>query len=228
MSGLCRPLCSLSGRLAPQYRFVSEDTRVGDFVQPSPADPTLPYLDEQGNLGPDETSGLFCGVGAGQTFVSLISGFRRVRALVTVGGGFGPCVKRVIPALPHSPEEPQPRTGPAGEQPQPPFRRAFFRFDRRLQVTPILPPPPISVAAPAPPGAPGIGRKEEHEVQHQESGQKHFLALSRARYRQDAQTGAWLALGAAVLMAVAGATAAAHAVQRRPEFVRARAGRDRR
>ena len=84
----------------------------------------------------------------------------------------------------------------------------------------IVPPPPIPVVAPAPPGAPGVGRKEEHEVQFEKEadpgGRHAFVAVSRKPQELDLEA-AWIGLGGVALLAFLGALAAAGVRARRVE-----------
>ncbi|HVL89582.1 MAG TPA: hypothetical protein VM841_05030, partial [Actinomycetota bacterium] len=78
----------------------------------------------------------------------------------------------------------------------------------------VFPPPPAPVVAPAPPGAPGVGRKEEHEVEFETEShddQKHSFTAVRMHQRKDQEAidRAWTMFGAALVLSLGGAAAAA-------------------
>lgn len=170
-----RPKCTtaVGGAIGPQYQFISENPRIGYFVKPSPISDMMPQLTNAGNPIADSTSGLFCSIGVGTTFVNIVSGFHRARMKVTVSPGFGPCVKQRVVA----PGEPPPRVvtlePPLAKAPVRPF---LFSSPELLQSFAIVVPPTVPILAPAPPAAGGYARKEEHE-EATETEESEFAAL---------------------------------------------------
>ncbi|HVL89932.1 MAG TPA: hypothetical protein VM841_06830 [Actinomycetota bacterium] len=210
-----RPRCRSTGPVGPAFRYESEDPSVGYFVTPSAASDRTPALDPTTGLPiPDPSSGLFCAVGGGTTYVSVISGFHRARMQVTVTSGEGPCTKKRI----FVPEVVPPEPPVFVSQPEAavPVKAFGFQFAPEQQTTVVLPPPPITVAAPAPPGAGGYAKKEEHESAPEQATDDHaFTALPRrARAERDAQQ-AWTILGGAIMLSFWSAAAAAAVYRRR-------------
>lgn len=169
-----RPKCvaAIGGPIGPQYQFISENPKIGYFVRPSPKSDKLPQLTgASGSVIPDSTSGLFCAVGVGTTYVNIVSGFHRARMQVSVASGFGPCVKDPV-------NSPAPNI--PVDVPEPPIARApvrpFLFTPTDLQSFAILVPPTVPIVAPAPPAAGGYARKEEHEEATQ-TEESEFAAL---------------------------------------------------
>jgi photosystem II stability/assembly factor-like uncharacterized protein len=199
------PRCIATGNVGPAFRYESSNPQVGYFVRPDRYNERLPELDAAGVPIPDASSGLFCAIGAGSTYVSVVSGFHRARALVTVTGGFGSCVKQPV-VEPPQPPLPEPQPPLAKPAPHIPLGH-FTATDNNAAA--IVPPPPVPVVAPAPPAAGGFARREQHEEAREDAGQK-FTALAPAtRYDPEpagqaiplAAGGAFIALAAAVVAA---------------------------
>jgi hypothetical protein len=186
--------------IKPDYRFVSDDPSIADFVVPAAGRPTEPRV-RAGRLIPDEHSGYLCTFNAGTTTINVISGTKRVRVPITVGSGNGPCASHPILA-PRRIERPRPSV----IQPEPVLktRPAFFSF-RPVVTEPIAvpPPPPIPVVAPAPPAGTAGARKEEREPSHEEAGHegRHGFTALRARDRSADAPALALALSAGALAA---------------------------
>lgn len=170
------PKCVSGGPVGPTFEYRSGDSSIGYFAYPDPVVPTRAYLDPAtGRPIPDATSGLFCALKAGTTFVSIVSGFHEARMQVTVDPGNGPC-GRVAPlaaapairpsplAVPISPLA-TPLAQPAAHPP-PLFHPVF-----EAPLPGLIAAPPIPVVAPAPPAAGGYAKKEQKEPVHEESGQ---------------------------------------------------------
>lgn len=209
------PRCTQAGAVGPAFRFESSDPSVGLFVRPDRFNERLPEHDANGNLIPDASSGLFCGIRAGETLVSVVSGFHRARMLVTVDGGFGTCVKKPVPPLP-----PRPLPEPPAPLPQPEAVIPLGHFTGATEnnAVAIVPPPPVPVVAPAPPAAGGFARKEQHEEAREDAAQK-FAALPRSAFRPapgGGGLGAWPGIGAAVLALMAAVVAGSAVRARHP------------
>jgi hypothetical protein len=170
----CRP----ANTAVPQYRFVSEDANVGQFVAEDPAHPGQPLIVD-GHPVADEHSGLFCAVNPGTTSVRVESGLVASRLPVTVGGGGGPC--RVGIAAPPPPpvlapvhlDEPAPGTivhDPVHTTPPKP------RITGGAAVGVAV--PPLPSASLATPGGGAGQREEEREAAHENAEAR---ALPRAR-----------------------------------------------
>lgn len=212
-TGGFRPRCLSTGAVGPAYRFVSEDPSVGFFVRPSAADDRLPYLDPTTEAPvPDPSSGLFCAVGAGTTFVDLLSGLHRARMKVTVESGSGPCVKDAVVAPRRTTRVVPPAPIPRSRRPD----ARLTRFTRRIDpnsIPAIFPPPPLPIVAPAPPAAPGVGRKEEQEPSHETEGHrpgenKYAFSSARSAGEDRVPEPLWL-LGGIVVVAFCAAAVAA-------------------
>lgn len=131
-----------STRIAPEYQFTSSDEDIGDFVRQDPASSNLrkPFLDGQGKVVTDPSSGLFCAFNAGTTTVTIRAGGFSYSQTVSVLGGSvqRPCGTRPLkPGRFRTPPTPTP-----GAPPPPP--------------PPPASPPPVSFTPPAPPGPPPV------------------------------------------------------------------------
>jgi hypothetical protein len=103
-------------------------------------------------------------------------------------------------------------------QTEPATKRFIFRPDVTGLNQTILAPIPAPVVAPAPPGAPGVGRKEEHEPSHEteghgEQGKHKFVAIQRDDELPVSQ--AWPLIGGVALL---GFMAAGLSFARREDF----------
>lgn len=208
------------GSIGPAYLYVSEDRDVGYFARPDPIDPTgrRPYIDparEAAGLPgplPDPTSGLFCAIGAGTTYVSLISGFHRSRMQVTVTGGYGPCVKEPV-------VQPPPLTvAQLAPLPRPAFQPFLAPPPPEPQTIALVPPPPVPVVAPAPPASGAYAKREKHE-EAKEMERTQFTAIRHESRYETAQNSLMLLLGAGVL-ALAAALVLARWSRTTPEAAR--------
>jgi hypothetical protein len=151
-------------------------------------------------------SGYLCTFKAGPTTVYVTVGLHRAAYPIYIDGGFGPCVDKPVP-----PEDKQvivPPPPPRVKEPEP---RPFFFFGETKNQAALFPPIPAPVVAPAPPGAPGVGRKEEHEVQTETEGhgEQNFTALQHRPAVEAAREQAWAMLAAVAMMAFMGACVAA-------------------
>lgn len=186
---------ALGGPVGPAYRFVSENPAIGYFVLPDPLDEKLPYLNPAtGSPVPDSTSGLFCAIGAGSTYVNLISGFHRARMQLTVSGGYGSCVKEPVPPLPPLP--PAPALAPLP-------RSAFLPFLATpvvdVQSVAIVPPPPVPIVAPAPPAAGSFAKREKHQ-EAKETEMSSFAAIQHKARSEAVQIGLMFVLGVGIIV----------------------------
>jgi hypothetical protein len=142
--------CLVAGcanRVSPEYSFTSSDPDIADFVRQDPNSNNLrkPFLDANGKVATDNSSGLLCPFNAGTTTVTVSAGGLSYSEQVTVQGGSvqRPCGTRPLrpdrfarnaPAA--APPAPPPAPAPAGSPP--------------VEFTPPSPPP----ASPAPPPPP--------------------------------------------------------------------------
>jgi hypothetical protein len=210
--------CASQDAISPPYRFYSENPEIADFAMPNYAvGETFPLRDKQHAVVRDATGrfGLLCTFKTGDAFINVESGFQRARMKIHVDGGFGPCVDKPVPqpVLPEPVVKPRPVVEPDAPEP-PPLR---FRPNAQPPQVLVFPPLPVPVVAPAPPGAPGVGRKEEHEVQPESEGDRgghRSVAVRRVR-RASPVDQAWPMLGAISLMSFMGAAAAAELRRRR-------------
>jgi photosystem II stability/assembly factor-like uncharacterized protein len=206
--------CSSADAVKIPYRFYSEDPTIADFVAPDIGRGNGLPERVQGKIvhEKDGRSGLLCTFKAGSTYINAVAGLHRARMKITVGPGFGPCVDKPIPkpvVKGHEIHRPVPA-------PKEVVQERFFRVPVHQEVAVVFPPPPAPVVAPAPPGAPGVGRKEEHEYApdtegHDEARHKavaHEFAAA-PRKRAAPIDGALPLLGALALFAFLGASAAA-------------------
>ena len=209
--------CTSRDALQPSFRFYSEDPSIADFVVP---DFGLGGRQPQRVAGkvardPQGRYGLLCGFKAGTTHVNLVSGFHRSRMKVTIDGGFGLCVDKPVPSLVKGRVV---RRAPAPRPPEDEIERSFRRLSVRTEPLALFPPPPAPVVAPAPPGAPGVGRKEEHEVEYESEthgdGKHQFVARQMSARQEPWQQPAPL-LGGMLLMSFFGAVVVAAARERK-------------
>ncbi|MCA1831823.1 MAG: WD40/YVTN/BNR-like repeat-containing protein [Actinomycetota bacterium] len=216
--------CASRDAINPPYRFYSEDPSIADFVLPDPqVGDTLPARDKQTNRimhDPSGHFGLLCTFKPGKVYINVESGWQRARTQVTVHGGSGPCIdKPVIEKHVVNPIPPKKQVVHVPEH----FSVHHFRPVAN-QVVVVIPPPPAPVLAPAPPGAPGVGRKEEHEVQPDTEGQgptggHHFVSARESGF--DAASSPWPLLGGMMFLSFVGAVIVAAARRRLPDPARA-------
>lgn len=202
----CRP----ASVVEPDFRFVSDDPAVAEFVRADPADPTRPFRDASGRLVHDERSGLLCTFGTGTTTVRVESGFIAAAVPVEVSAGAGPCTPRTF-----APPDPavvlpgrEPRTFPPPDEPaDPPLPKG--RLPEPAGVAAIA--PPLVNAAPAPPASGGGQRQEEHEV----ASERAEMTSQGVRVRAPSTTVGGIGVGA-VLSSLAFVAALAARPRRRP------------
>jgi hypothetical protein len=178
-------VCASRDAVNPPYRFWSEDPSIANFVVPDFGNGgEIPALAGPGRPLPqiDGRDGFLCTFKTGSTYINVESGFRRARMKITVEPGFGPCIaKPVKPVVKPVRIEP-----PFIEEPRPAPKRPYFGADLKEGVAALFPPIPAPIVAPAPPGSPGVGRKEEHEVETEKQGHSEgfeFTALAPGRAR---------------------------------------------
>lgn len=207
--------------MQPGVRFYSEQPDIADFVSRSPLNNDAPRRD-QGKIvfDPTGSEGLLCAFKPGIANINVVSGFYRSRVSLRVTGGEGTCIDGKII---EPPPPPPPVIDPI-PQPQPVKKpEFFFRALNAPETAVVIPPPPAPVIAPAPPGAPGVGRKEEHEVQTETEGhgENEFTAVRMPRRQRalDPVEQSWPLLGAVTLAALLAATATS-AVRRRETIPR--------
>ncbi|MHB8510886.1 MAG: hypothetical protein ACYDCC_01800 [Actinomycetota bacterium] len=220
--------CISGSAILPRFRFYSEDPSKADFVKPAPTDPTAPFR-VGGNLMPDPGGafGLLCVFDKlGDVGIDAIAGTLRARFVITVTPGTGPCITTTVPPVKITPTpSPAPPVFPS-VVPHAPKSFIFFS-GARVQPIVVFPPPPAPVIAPAPPGAPGVGRKEEHEVEveHEKHSDASFTAI-RSSYRKSlAEEYPYTLLIGVTAMALFGAAGVAAFRRRRVgAFARAQGG----
>lgn len=220
--GLQRGACASREAVHPAYRFWVEDPKIAQFVKPDDGRPGTPFRNAGGRVVPDDQSGFLCTFTTGTTYVNIESGMRRARVPITVRGGVGPCVEAPVPEPPVS-KAPVVEERRIVQQPQDIPRR--FSPKRADTAVAIFPPPPAPVVAPAPPGAPGVGRKEEHEPSHETEGhgQTRYPATALAhRPAADPVAQSWAVLGGVAVLSFMGAAVAAAKRERRPAWQRER------
>jgi hypothetical protein len=212
--------CVSNAALLPRFHFYSENPDVADFVKRDPIQFDQPRKDGgQLERDPGGESGLLCVFKLGKVGINAVAGMHRARMVIEGVPGNGRCIDAAVQGvrlLNPPPPVKEPPTIP-GDEP-----RVFHHFRPNQQVIVVFPPPPAPVVAPAPPGAPGVGRKEEHEVEFETEGHEHqFTALAHARERRGAVDAAWPILGGVAMMAFFGAVvAAAERERRRPAWAR--------
>jgi hypothetical protein len=137
-----------SSRVPPEYTFTSSDPDIADFVRQDPNSTNLrkPYLDSNGKVLTDNSSGLLCPFNAGTTKVTISAGGFAYSEQVTVQGGSvqRPCGTR--PLRPDRFKRATPGAVPPAPPQPPPASPAPVSFQP--------PPPPVSPAPPAPPQPP--------------------------------------------------------------------------
>jgi hypothetical protein len=215
--------CISGSALLPRFRFYSEDPTIAEFVKRSPYGLRQPakYGPGKPTPDPDGTEGLLCAYKLGKVGINAVAGSHRTRMEITVVPGKGPCIDVRVQGV-RIVRPPVPSKPPATVEDEP-----FYPHPRvNPDIAIVFPPPPAPVVAPAPPGAPGVGRKEEHEVEYETEKHEHeFTALVHARRTSaiETATAQWSILGAVALFALFGAVttvavrrreAAPHAVQR--------------
>jgi photosystem II stability/assembly factor-like uncharacterized protein len=211
-------ICIAGAATLPRFRFYSEDPSIADFVQRDPLNSSLPRkIGKELFADPDGSEGLLCVFRIGKVGVNAVAGLHRARIEIEGTPGNGRCVDtevkgRIIVRPPIPPlVEPQ--------QPNEPAREFFRPLRPNQELVVVFPPPPAPVVAPAPPGAPGVGRKEEHEVEYET--EKHddghsFTALPIGRRaRSPAPDAAWPMLGTALMLSFCGAAIASVYRERR-------------
>jgi hypothetical protein len=138
---------SCNGIIPPEFRFKSSNTEVGNFVKPNTAaaseESANAVLLENEKPIPDEESGLFCALNAGETTVTLEAGGLSASLKVTVEEG---SVRRPCGTTPiNKPAASQQTPVPAPPPPPPPPPTVS------PGPTATLPPPPTPPLLPAQP-----------------------------------------------------------------------------
>lgn len=179
--GLLDGRCASQTSMQPDFEYSSSNPEVAKFVEMD-FGKYIPIRNAANQVVESKTSGFLCGLKPGSTTISLRMGLKRVTMPVTVSGGFGPCIDKPEkePDTAKPPVPPDPIIEPAPR----PFR--YFGGDTSQQAAALFPPIPAPIVAPAPPGSPGVGRKEEHEVQTETEGHgenMQFTALEPRRSR---------------------------------------------
>lgn len=222
-------ICISGAARLPEFKFYSDDPSMADFVKRDALNAALPdKVGKQLFPDPGGAEGLLCVFDKlGRVGINAVAGLHRARIVIEVTPGTGRCLNGEGPR----PPTPPPTVPPSpGSVPDPVRKRAFF-FARGsdAEVAAVAPPPPAPVVAPAPPGAPGVGRKEEHEIEVEKQGHDDssaFTAISHARRAEQNASGvATPMLIGAVMMAFFGAVAAATHRERRIAAERGRAKR---
>jgi hypothetical protein len=128
-------------RIVPEYSFTSSDPDIADFVRQDPASTNLhkPFLDKNGKVVTDNSSGLLCPFNAGTTTVTVSAGSFSYSEQVNVQGG---SVRRPCGTRPLRPDRFKQTSLPQAPPPPPPPPPA-------PPTSPSFPPPP-----PAPPASP--------------------------------------------------------------------------
>jgi hypothetical protein len=128
-------------RIVPEYSFTSSDPDIADFVRQDPASTNLhkPFLDKNGKVVTDNSSGLLCPFNAGTTTVTVSAGSFSYSEQVNVQGG---SVRRPCGTRPLRPDRFKQASLPQAPPPPPPPPPA-------PPTSPSFPPPP-----PAPPASP--------------------------------------------------------------------------
>lgn len=205
--GLADGSCASRQALHPDYEFSTADPSIARFVKPAPGEPGKPLKNAAGELIPDSQSGFLCTFKPGTTTVRIRSGFVQATMPITVTHGIGPCIDEPTPPPPVDPVVP-----PVYVTPEEARSFGFFRPLAQSQPAALLPPPPAPVVAPAPPGSPGVGTKDEHEVQTETEGHgdsSHQFTAIRRRRAVDPAEQSWPFLGAVALMSLMSAAFAA-------------------
>ncbi|GAC1408657.1 MAG: hypothetical protein NVSMB57_00220 [Actinomycetota bacterium] len=234
-SGLYADMCTNKDALLPDYQFSTEDPHMARFVKWDYGR-DLPFHDAAGQLVTDTQDGYLCTFKAGTTKVYFTMGMERAVRPISIDGGFGPCVDKPVPPIQIDKKKPPvPNPQPNSIVPKKPF---FFSGNNSSNSSALFPPIPAPVVAPAPPGAPGVGRKEEHEVQteteghgdsdgaftalelkpHDRSFNASFTAVRRTRTADDSAALAWPLLGGVAGMVCMSAAFAAAMRRRRFSF----------
>jgi hypothetical protein len=124
-------------RIVPEYSFTSTDPDIADFVRQDPASTNLrkPFLDKNGKVVTDNSSGLLCPFNAGTTTVTVSA------------GGFSYSVRRPCGTRPLRPDRFKQASLPQAAPPPPPPPPA-------PPTSPSFPPPPAAPPSPPPPTPP--------------------------------------------------------------------------
>jgi outer membrane biosynthesis protein TonB len=150
--------------LEPDYRFVSEDTSIADFVYGAGSSSPVRT---NGRLVNDPKSGLLCAFRTGNVWVRVEAGGHQARIPVTVVPGKGPCVTDAVVDLPPPPnpdvvpdveekivvehrEGPPPPPKPAVKVPAPAPKPAIPAPPQLPEPTPVIKPVPKVFLAPHP------------------------------------------------------------------------------
>jgi len=143
--------------IRPDYRFVSENPDIADFVYS--AGGNMP-IRTGGRLAKDSSSGLLCTFRTGQVWVRVESGGRIGRLPITVVPGTGPCVVDAVTELPElstiapEPDEPRAIRPAPNNPPAPPAPKAAKAPAPPPPPKPVVPaapqPEPVPVAKPVP------------------------------------------------------------------------------
>lgn len=221
-------LCASRNALLPPLRFFSRTPGIADFALPAggQGNPFRHPVTKRIVPDPGGRFGLLCTFRPGVAQISAVVGFHEARIALLVRGGEGPCRDGPVADLP-APRPPVVEEVRFAREPVEEFR-SRFRPTRAVQAVAIFPPPPAPAVAPAPPGAPGISRKEEHEPSHETEGhgQYRYPATVLARRGADPVPQSWLILGSVAALSFMGAAVAAAARRPRPDWARARASRE--
>jgi hypothetical protein len=137
-----------SARITPEYRFTSSDPDLADFVRQDPAstNPRKPFLDENGRVVTDHSSGLLCAFNAGTATLTVSAGGFSYSDRVRVLDG---SVQRPCGTRPLDPSRFPPARDPSAAPPAPPPGPQPAN-----NPAPVSPPPPPPAAPPPPPAAP--------------------------------------------------------------------------
>ncbi len=179
--------CISTSAVLPNFYFYSENPDVAEFVVPDPLGQGGPEISGAGNVVPDPGGGFgfLCTFKPGTAYINAVAGLQRHRLALTVAPtqGASPCTKTEYPPSPVPTPKPSIPASPEPEPPEPPITFSASR-PPLVEIVAVFPPPPAPVVAPAPPGAPGVGRKEEQEVEYQtEKHDDHSFV--DARYAED-------------------------------------------
>lgn len=134
--------------IRPDYKFVSENPDIADFVYS--AGGNVP-IRTGGRLAKDPSSGLLCTFRTGQVWVRVEAGGRVGRLPITVTPGTGPCVVDAVteltelPTIAAEPDEPRPLRPAPNNPPAPPAAKPA-----KAPAPPAPPPKPVVPALPHP------------------------------------------------------------------------------
>ena len=217
--GIPHDYCSVPSAQDPYHYFKSGDDKIAEFVKPcyTISAPVFPCLDQKGQLIPDDQDGYLCAKSPGSTWIDAVVGIHRVRQQITVGPGFGKCIKKPVlpppPTIPKPPivpniQVPAPAAAPVAPGPAPRLihHPIFHGVIQNPLVAAVVPPPvPVLAAAPPLPAAGTAAKKEEerekafeHSKESGDGGHQHqAVAVTTTEPRWDAKPVA--AAGAAAM-----------------------------